>query len=69
MPYTPPHKERTRQRILESARCVFNKKGVSEATIGEIMASAGLSHGGFTTTLTARLSFALRLPQSFRSRR
>jgi TetR/AcrR family transcriptional regulator, transcriptional repressor for nem operon len=47
MPHTPERKERTRQRILESARRVFNKKGFSEATIGEIMAEAGLSHGGF----------------------
>jgi TetR/AcrR family transcriptional regulator, transcriptional repressor for nem operon len=47
MPYTPQHKERTRLRILESARRVFNKKGFSEATIAQIMESAGLSHGGF----------------------
>jgi TetR/AcrR family transcriptional repressor of nem operon len=47
MPYTPEHKERTRERILESARCVFNRKGFAEATIGEIMSEAGLSHGGF----------------------
>ena len=32
---------------MESARRVFNKKGFSEATIDEIMANAGLSHGGF----------------------
>jgi AcrR family transcriptional regulator len=47
MPYTPKHKDGTRQRILESARRVFNRKGFSEATIDEIMADAGLSHGGF----------------------
>jgi AcrR family transcriptional regulator len=47
MPYTPERKEATRKRILESARRVFNKKGFSEATIDEIMANAGLSHGGF----------------------
>ena len=47
MPYTPEHKDGTRQRILESARRVFNKKGFSAATIDEIMANAGLSHGGF----------------------
>src|SRR5256885_2247547 len=47
MPYTPEQKERTRERILESARCVFNKKGFAQATIGEIMSAAGLSHGGF----------------------
>ena len=47
MPYSSAHKERTRERILESARCVFNKKGFTEASIGEIMAGAGLSPGGF----------------------
>jgi TetR/AcrR family transcriptional regulator, transcriptional repressor for nem operon len=47
MPYTPEHKHGTRQRILESARRVFNKKGFSEATIDEIMSDAGLSRGGF----------------------
>jgi len=47
MPYTQEHKDGTRQRILESARRVFNQKGFSEATIEEIMATAGLSHGGF----------------------
>jgi TetR/AcrR family transcriptional repressor of nem operon len=47
MPYTPEQKERTRERILESARCIFNKKGFDAATIGEIMSAAGLSHGGF----------------------
>jgi TetR/AcrR family transcriptional regulator, transcriptional repressor for nem operon len=47
MPYTQEHKHGTRQRILESARRVFNQKGFAEATIEEIMATAGLSHGGF----------------------
>lgn len=47
MRYTPEHKDATRQRILESARRVFNMKGFSEATIAEIMSGAGLSHGGF----------------------
>lgn len=47
MPYRPEHKDATTQRILESARQVFNMKGFSEATIAEIMSGAGLSHGGF----------------------
>ena len=47
MPYTAKHKQDTRQRILESARRLFNSKGFAEVSIGEIMAKAGLTHGGF----------------------
>jgi AcrR family transcriptional regulator len=47
MPYSPHHKQDTRQKILKSAARLFNRKGFSEVTIGEIMASAGLTHGGF----------------------
>jgi AcrR family transcriptional regulator len=47
MPYSPKHKLDTRQRILESARRLFNRKGFSEVSIDEIMENAGLTHGGF----------------------
>jgi AcrR family transcriptional regulator len=47
MPYSAKHKQDTRQRILESARRLFNSKGFAEVSIGEIMANAGLTHGGF----------------------
>jgi len=47
MPYSPEHKHDTRQRILESARRLFNRKGFAEVSIDEIMATAGLTHGGF----------------------
>ena len=47
MPYSPDHKQHTRRRILKSAARLFNRKGFSEATIGEIMMTAGLTHGGF----------------------
>ena len=47
MPYSAKHKRATRERILESARRLFNSKGFAEVSIGEIMADAGLSHGGF----------------------
>jgi TetR/AcrR family transcriptional repressor of nem operon len=32
---------------VESARRMFNRRGFSEVTLEEIMADAGLSHGGF----------------------
>jgi AcrR family transcriptional regulator len=47
MPYSAKHKRDTRQRILESARRLFNTRGFAEVSIGEIMENAGLTHGGF----------------------
>jgi AcrR family transcriptional regulator len=47
MPYTPQRKQETRERILRSARRLFNRKGFAEVTIDEIMTAAGLTRGGF----------------------
>jgi AcrR family transcriptional regulator len=47
MPYSPEHKRDTREKILESARRLFNRKGYSGVSIEEIMGDAGLTHGGF----------------------
>jgi AcrR family transcriptional regulator len=47
MPYSAEHKRDTRQRILESARRLFNRKGFLDVSIGEVMENAGLTHGGF----------------------
>lgn len=47
MPYSPAHKARTRERIVESARHLFNRCGFAGVSIDEIMAEAGLTRGGF----------------------
>jgi len=47
MPYVPKHKQETRDRIVNSARRLFNRKGFTEVTIDEIMKHAGLTRGGF----------------------
>jgi TetR/AcrR family transcriptional repressor of nem operon len=47
MPYTAQHKQETHNRILRSARRLFNRRGFAEVTINEIMAEAGLTRGGF----------------------
>ena len=47
MLYTPAHKEKTRKRIVSSARRLFIVKGYSEVSIDEVMADAGLTRGGF----------------------
>ena len=47
MPYVPEHKAEIRIRILESARRLFNRNGLTAFSIDEIMAGAGLTRGGF----------------------
>jgi TetR/AcrR family transcriptional regulator, transcriptional repressor for nem operon len=47
MPYSPEQKRDTREKILESARRLFNRNGYSAVSIEEIMNDAGLTHGGF----------------------
>ncbi|GAB3417124.1 TetR/AcrR family transcriptional regulator [Massilia agilis] len=47
MPYTSEHKARTRARIVESARKLFNRHGFEKVSIDCIMADAGLTRGGF----------------------
>jgi AcrR family transcriptional regulator len=47
MPYLPEHKERTRERIIESARVLFNRRGFDQVSIDDLMKHAGLTRGGF----------------------
>ena len=47
MPYTATHRLQTRKRIIDSARKLFNRRGFENVSIGQIMAGAGLTHGGF----------------------
>jgi TetR/AcrR family transcriptional repressor of nem operon len=47
MPYVPEHKAKTRIRILDTARRLFNRNGLTAISIDEVMAGAGLTRGGF----------------------
>ena len=47
MPYTSAHKARTRERIVESARKLFNRHGFEQVSINTVMSEAGLTRGGF----------------------
>jgi AcrR family transcriptional regulator len=47
MPYSAEHKARTRGRIVESARRLFNRFGFEQVSIDQIMSHAGLTRGGF----------------------
>lgn len=47
MPYKPDHKHKTRARIVESARILFNRHGFENVTINMVMEAANLTRGGF----------------------
>ena len=47
MPYPPGHKAEKRRIIIDSARKLFNRRGFESVSLQQIMAGAGLTHGGF----------------------
>jgi TetR/AcrR family transcriptional regulator, transcriptional repressor for nem operon len=47
MPYPPGHRPEVRARIVQSARRLFNRHGFDNVSLTQIMAGAGLTHGGF----------------------
>ena len=47
MPYTATHRTETKKKIIDSARRLFNRHGFESVSITQIMAGAGLTHGGF----------------------
>jgi AcrR family transcriptional regulator len=54
MPLSAEHKQKTRQRIVECARELFNRRGFEEVSIDEIMQHAGLTRGGFYNHFKAK---------------
>jgi TetR/AcrR family transcriptional repressor of nem operon len=47
MPYSRGHRAKVRERIVESARRLFNRSGFENVSIDSIMEEAGLTRGGF----------------------
>jgi AcrR family transcriptional regulator len=47
MRYPGAHRDETRQKIIRSARRLFNRFGFDKVSIERIMAEAGLTRGGF----------------------
>lgn len=47
MPYPPGHRDATRATIIRVARRLFNRFGFDGVSVDQIMAEAGLTHGGF----------------------
>ena len=47
MPYPVGHRKEVRDKIVQSARRLFNRHGFESVSVTQIMAGAGLTHGGF----------------------
>jgi TetR/AcrR family transcriptional repressor of nem operon len=47
MPYAAGHRAEVKRKIIDSARRLFNRHGFDNVSLGQIMADAGLTHGGF----------------------
>ena len=47
MPYPRDHRIEVKKKIVQSARRLFNRHGFDAVSLQQIMAGAGLTHGGF----------------------
>src|SRR5690349_8011382 len=47
MPYPTDHRSKVKRKIIDSARRQFNRHGFESVSVQQIMAGAGLTHGGF----------------------
>ncbi len=47
MPYPAGHRTAVKKKIVDSARRLFNRHGFENVSLNQIMAGAGLTHGGF----------------------
>jgi TetR/AcrR family transcriptional repressor of nem operon len=47
VPYPAGHRSEVREKIIDSARQLFNRHGFDNVSLQQIMARAGLTHGGF----------------------
>jgi TetR/AcrR family transcriptional regulator, transcriptional repressor for nem operon len=54
MPYPLHHRAEIRQKIIDSARRLFNRQGFDATSVAQIMRGAGLTHGGFYTYFTSK---------------
>jgi TetR/AcrR family transcriptional repressor of nem operon len=54
MRYEKGHKETTRRRIIETASARFRKDGIEGVGVADLMAEAGLTHGGFYSHFSSK---------------
>lgn len=54
MPYSKTHKNKTRERILDSAFRLFAINGFKGVTIDDLMSNCGLTRGAFYAHFTSK---------------
>jgi TetR/AcrR family transcriptional repressor of nem operon len=67
MPYAADHKDKTRERIVDSARILFNRHGFDSVSIDDVMKHAGLTRGGFYHHFASKQSLFAAAVTSFTS--
>jgi len=67
MPYAADHRTRTRERIVDSARVLFNRHGFESVSIDAVMKQAGLTRGGFYHHFPSKASLYAAAVSSFTS--
>jgi AcrR family transcriptional regulator len=65
MPYAADHKDKTRARIVDSARVLFNRHGFESVSIDDVMKRAGLTRGGFYHHFSSKESLYAAAVSSF----
>jgi len=57
MRYDAEHKQKTRERVLKEAAKAIRAQGPHKVGVAEVMAKAGLTHGGFYAHFTSKDDF------------
>jgi AcrR family transcriptional regulator len=65
MPYPVGHRAIVKRKIIESARRLFNRHGFDNVSIQQIMAGAGLTHGGFYTYFRSKSALYTKVLRCF----
>lgn len=65
MPYPPGHREEVREKIVRSARKLFNQFGFDNVSVDRIMADAGLTRGGFYSYFKSKSELYSEVLQCF----
>jgi TetR/AcrR family transcriptional regulator, transcriptional repressor for nem operon len=65
MPYPPGHRGEVREKIVRSARKLFNQHGFDNVSLDRIMADAGLTRGGFYSYFKSKSELYAEVLQCF----
>src|SRR5258708_37229921 len=65
MPYPAGHRDEVRDKIVHSARRLFNRSGFDGVSVDQIMADAGLTRGGFYTYFKSKSELYAAVLQCF----